>query len=469
MLTVFDNVVLIIYLVFVIGIGFFFVNKIKGMEDFYLAGKRLPLSLAVGTLMASWYGSTGTIATAEYAFVYGISCWVVWCIPAHFSRIPMALWIGPKVRMTDGLTVPDLLEKLYDRRVAIAGAVLILFYCTQIFEITALKIIGESTWNFNPFLFAAIMVFVVALYTFLGGLFTVAITDMIQMFFMVLGLTIALPFAWADTGGWSNIVSGLTNLKEAHILEPLGGMSWLKMATMVLLGLGAYADPAFYQRFSAANSPSTARRSLLICLLLWISFDAVLTIMGLLAKVTYPEMVPGNAYITISLQYLPAGLKGLFIAGILGAIMSTLDSYFLIGGVTLASDLYAKNFNPQATQKQIINLTRVGIIFMAVVGLLLSSKFQLVADAWVFVSGSWTAAGFVPIVAGLFWPYKRTAMGGLLSLVIGGGTVILWTLAGSPFGIDGLLIGMPLSFIAFLIGNNIGPNVNVSKGGVVNV
>lgn len=471
MLGTIDYVTILIYAVVVIIIGLYFYKKIAGVEDFYLAGRKLPLSLAVGTLMATWYGSSGTVATAEYAFVFGVSCWVVWCIPAHLSRIPMAIWVGPRVRLTDGITVPDMLEKLYDKRVALIAAVFLLFYCTSVQEVTALKVIGESAFNFlDPMLFACICVAIIAIYTMLGGLLSAAATDMLQMVFMVVGLTIALPFAWVDTGGWANIVNGLTTLNEVHILEPLGGMPVTKMFTLVILGLCAYSDPAFYQRFSASDTTSTARRCLLICLSLWITFDAVLSIMGIIAKVQYPDMTPGVAYLKLSLTYLPPVMKGLFVAGILGAIMSTLDSLYLIAGATLARDLYARATNQKITDRQMVNLMRVGIVVISVIGVLLASQFALVADAWIFISGLWGAAGVVPIVGGLFWPYKRTVAGGMASMLVGGGTVAIWTLLGSPYGIDGVLIGLPLSFIAFLIGNQFGRNLTVKReDGIVNV
>jgi SSS family solute:Na+ symporter len=470
MLTNIDTAAIILYAILVIGIGFFFYSKVSSMEDFYLAGRRLPLSLTVGTLMATWYGASGTIATAEYAFAFGLSCWVVWCIPAHLSRIPLALWIAPKVRMADSITMPDLLEKLYDKRTAIVCSIMLLFYCTVVYEVTALQVLGSSVWQINGFWFAAACVGVVVIYTILGGLLSVAVTDMMQMVFMVVGLCIALPFAWADTGGWANIMSGLSGQGALDIMSPLGGMSPFKMITLVILGLCAYSDPTFYQRFSAAESQSTARRGFLICLCIWIAFDFCITMMGIIARVQYPEMVAGTAYLTLSLSYLPPILKGLFIAGILGAIMSTLDSYYLIGGTTMARDLYMKLFNPRATDRQIVNWTRIGVVLMGLIGILLAGQFTMVADAWVFVGGLYIAASVVPVVGGLFWPYKRTAMGGLLSMIVGGGTVAVWQILGSPLGVDGLLVAFPLSFIFFLIGNQFGPSLTITKkGGVTHV
>ena len=92
MLTIVDHIVIYGYLAVVIAIGIWFSQKIKSIEDYFLAGRGLLLPLAIATMAATWYGAAGTIAAAEYGFLFGLSVWFVWCIPAHLSRIPLALW-----------------------------------------------------------------------------------------------------------------------------------------------------------------------------------------------------------------------------------------------------------------------------------------------------------------------------------------------------------------------------------------
>lgn len=463
LLTTFDNLLIVLFFIFMLWIGYYFSKKVTNMESFYLAGRTLPWSLTVGTIVATWYGASGTIAMVEYGFVYGISIWFLWSFTAHISRIPMALWVGPKVRMTTEMTVPDLLQRMYGKFPAIFGAILMFIFCSQLFEVTALGIIGSTAWGVSALTVAIIIVILTILLAVLGGLMSVAITDMILFWFMCIGMVMVLPFGWNDVGGWSNIIASLNqmNLDPAY-LSAAEGVNIGKVLVLIFLALSAYADPTFYQRFTASETPKSARRALLCCLPIWLTFDAALVALGLLTKVKYPELDPGVGYIKMTMEYLPAGLKAMFILGVLGSIISTLDSYYLTAGATLANDIVGRLKKEPLSQKSLISLTRIGAVVTGVLGLVLAFQFDMVAEGWVFLGGLWTASAVVPVVCGLFWPYKKTYMGGCLSMIVGCGVSVL--LYFFPIeGIDALLIAFPASFIAFLIGNLFGNDLNKEK------
>ncbi len=455
MLTMIDHLIIYGYLVALIVIGVWFAQKVKSLEDYFLAGRGLLLPLSLATMAATWYGAGGTMSAAEYGFMYGIAVWFVWCIPAHASRIPLALWIAPKMRLSTGITLPDLIERLYDKRLAIIASILMLFYCTQINEVTALGLVGSTVWGIPIKTAAIILVALVVLYTLLGGLMSVVITDMIQFIFMMFGLFIVAPMAWHHLGGWEYLTSNL----DPAMFTPLGDMPPSTIIVLVILGLALYPDPAIYQRFQASKTEKIARRTLLICLLIWVTFDVIMTVLGMLARVKYPAMIPGSAYIQLCMDYAPPVIRGLFIVGLLGTIMSTLDSYYLTAGMTLVKDLYGRISKKEITEKRMVSLTRVGIALSAVVGLLLALQFEMVIEAWIMIGGLFIAGAFVPVICGIFWPWKRTLAGGTASMVVGLGAALIWHLMGSPFELDPLIIAFPASFLAFLIGNNFGPGL----------
>jgi SSS family solute:Na+ symporter len=432
------------------------------MESFYLAGRNLPWSLTVGTLVATWYGASGTIAVVETGFIYGFSIWLLWCFTAHIGRLPMALIVGPRVHMTTSLTVPDMLKSLYGKRVAFWGAILMCIYCIQIQEVTALGVIGETTWGIDANLMAIAIVAISLLLTVLGGLLSVAVTDMILFFFMCVGLTIVLPIAWHDFGGIEKILTSISTLGASHFIDAGGvesymsassGVSVSRTLTLVIIALAAYADPAFYQRFSAADSPQSASRALLMSLVIWLAFDFVLVAMGFLTKAVYPDLPPGVGYIKLTLSYLPVGLRAMFIIGLLGSIVSTLDSYYLTGGSTLANDIIVPLMKIQPSQRMLLNYSRLGSIIIGIVGLLVATQFSRVIEAYIFLCSLYTSVALVPIVAGILWKGKRTMMGGFLAMIAG-----LVTFSALYFlGIqDTLIYSLPASIIGFVIGNCIG-------------
>ena len=470
MLTTVDNIVILLFVVFVIYIGYYFSKSIKDMESFYLANRSLPWSLVVGTLVASWYGGVGVVGTVGYAAAFGFSSWAIWSVGAHLVRFPLALWIGPKIHIRSDVTIPDFLESTYGKWVAILGSIFLFVYCSQLGEITATGYIGEAAWGANKILVGVVVVAITILLTCLGGLMGVAVTDMIMFACMVCGVCIVFPSLYESVGGLSGIEQMLS--ANSELMDPVAGMPISKAIMLLVLCLNVYADPSFYQRFSASNSVKTGRRAMLTCFSLWVAFDIVLVTTGMIVRGLYPDMVPEVAYVTVILDGLPAGLRGMFIVGLMGAIISTLDSYYLIGGTTLANDIYGRIKGEKLSDKKVINLSRIGSCMLGITGLLLAFKFTMVYDAISFLMSLWMSAAFVPIVGGLMSKGKKTQAGGLMSMISG---VLVFayfkinpvTISASFGVLEPILISLPVSFICWVIGNQIGKDTSSKDSNII--
>lgn len=459
MLTFLDNSIIFIAGIIILGIGYFFSRVTKDMESFYLANRSLPWSLLVGTLVASWYGAAGVIGSIGYAAVYGISVWAVWCIAAHAARIPLALWVGPKVQVRTDVTIPDLLENLYGKKVAIIGACVLVFSCASFGCLLGGARIGLAAWGIPEVMFGIILITITVVIASLGGLMGVAVTDMIMFFFMVFGVTMVFPGLFSEIGGFAGLQVALGD-KADVLLHPTKGMSVGKMVTLVVLSFNVYADPSFYQRFSAAESAKSARRALLTCFSLWIVFDIILTVMGILVTAFRPEAQPEVAYITLVLESLPVGIKGLFMLGLLGATISTLDSYYLVGATLVTNDIYARIRGPEnITQEQIVKITRIAIVVVGFLGLTIAFRFELIYDVVVWMQGISMSVLFIPVVGGLMFKGRKTEMGGLLSMIGGCGTLLI--LRAVEFSLfSPVFIALAVAFICYSIGNRIGEDRN---------
>ncbi|HVI42962.1 MAG TPA: sodium:solute symporter family protein [Anaerovoracaceae bacterium] len=460
LLSTLDNVIIILFAILIVYVGIHFSKAVKDMETFYLGNRSLPWSLTVGALVATWYGGVGTIGTVEYAAMYGLSIWVIWCVTAHIGRMPLALWVGPKIHVRTDVTVPDLLNGVYGKGVAIIGAVLMLIYCTQFAQITAMGEIGIA-WGITPFAAGAILIVLVIIVAVFGGLMGVAVTDMVLFWCMCFGLTMVLPSQWTSIGGWEGLTQALSGSPE--LMDPIGGLTPMKGLMLCVLAFGVYADPTFYQRFSAADSPKSGRRAMLSCFVIWICFDIVLTVTGLIVAAKYPEMQPGEGYIKLVLTTLPAGVRALFILGLAGSIISALDGYYLSGAATLSNDIIGR-IKGDISQKTLVLMTRICIPILAIIGLSVAFKFPTAQDAFIFMASLWMSAGFVPIVGGLLYKGKKTPMGGYLSLLVGAGVfayISIFPL--QAFTLEPLIGALPMSLIAWIIGNQIGKSVEISE------
>mgnify|MGYP004607823463 FL=1 len=470
MLTFVDNIVIVIAVLGVVGIGMYFSKSITDMESYYLANRSLPWSLVVGTLMASWYGGNGVVGSIGYASLMGFSTWFIWSIGCHLVRFPLALWVGPRVHIRSDVTIPDMMESTYGKAAALIASLFLFVYCSQIGEITATGIIGQAAWGIDKLLLGIIVVVITILLTCLGGLMGVAVTDMIFFFFMVASVCLVFPNIYQEVGG----LVGLRTIMDAQadfpgFMHPTAGMSVPKMVMFIMLSINVYADPTFYQRFSVSKTAKSSRRAMLTCFCIWLAFDLVLVFGGIIVRATDPAVVsPELAYIEMVLTYLPTGLRALFIIGLFGAIISTLDSYYLIGGTTLAKDIYARAFaKKELDDRALVRLSRIGSVILGVIGLCLAFRFTLVYDAVLFLSSMWMSTAFAPIIMALMYRGKKTTVAGLASMITGS-AVFAWfymnpLVLGELGAIDALLLGVPASFVAFIIGNRFGKDINANN------
>lgn len=468
-MTIIDNIVVVACFAGILWVGYYFSKTSQDMDSFYKANRALPWSLVVGTLMASWYGGAGVVGTVGYSTTMGLSAFFIWSIGAHAVRFPLALWIAPRISVKAKGTIPDLLRLNYGKLAAILGAVTIVITCLSIGEIAAVGYVGEGAWNANKVLVAAIVVVISIAITCLGGLMGVAVTDMIFFFLMVVCVSSAFPQMFFKVGGFEGIREALSG-PAPEMLTAFGGTPIPQAVILIVLCINIYKDPTFYQRFAAANSPKTGKRAMLLCFSIWLSFDVVTMITGTIIRAhdinltTQPEVT----YIAMIVDNLPVVAKGLFIVGILGAIISTLDSYYLIGGEIISNDIiYMLRGDRPLKDKTSIRITRIASVIFGIIGLVTAFKFDRVYDAYLFLASISMTLLFVPMIAALMYDGKKTNVAGVSSMIVGAVVWILFqyvcpvTISGIT--IDPVLIGLPLSLVAFVIGNHFGTDLNAQR------
>ena len=471
MLTVIDNLTIVLCVIGVFAISRIMGKRSQDMESFYHANKSLPWSLAVGTIAASWYGGNGTIGTVGYATTMGIAAFFIWSIGAHLVRFPLALWVAPRISVKVNSTIPELLDRFYGKVAAIIGAVVLVISCFELSEVGACGYIGVAAWGANKFVVAAVVIVIAILLTCIGGLMGVAITDMIFFFFMILSVSLVFPKAFFGVGGFAGIEAVLSSI-DPELMTPFGGVSTGRAIVLILICINVYKDPAFYQRFTASNGPKTGKRAMLTCFSIWMSMDACLMFTALIVRALDPALTvqPEVAYMSLIMGGLPPVLRGLFVFGLLGAIISTMDSYYLIGGEIIANDIINSVRKTPLTDKQSILVTRIAAVAFGIIGLTVAFRFALVYDAMIFVTSLSMSVLFVPVLAAIMYDGKKTNMAGLVSMVVGAVAWVFFkynpvSIAALGGEVDPILVALPLSFVGFLVGNMFGKVLNTELSG----
>ncbi len=451
-----DTVILLSYFVLMVGIGLRFRSKARAsMSSYFLSGRSLTLPLVIGTMMTSWYDGYSVVGVAEYGATIGIAGMIVYVIPCTLSRIPFALWIAPLVRgkiPEDVMTVPDLMEYLYNRKAKFFSTIAVLagvLYNGA--NITVISQLLALMFDMPTVISVIVSGVIVGIYVLASGMWSVTMTDTFQLGFISFSVGIAVIAVMNMTGGWDAIFAAL-GTEAPTLFEPMGGMSNLTALSWALIGLAIYTEPMMYQRFSASDSAKTAKRSFMFCIPMWLVFSTAVIMIGFCARTLHPDLEFYKAFWTTVFDALPAGLRGLFVAGLIAAVMSTLSSYILVQAAACTKDIYTAVTGKSVSDERMIRWNNIATVIIILFSMLATSQWMAgIVNAMYFVTGFQVAGLFVPLVVGLFYK-KKTATAGWVTMAFGFAFWLFWNyIMVDRTGIPANNITWAVSFILYMI------------------
>ena len=469
-----DYIIISLYLLGMVGVGLWFAKKHSDFEDFFLAGRSLTTPLLITTLISTYYGIDVLFGDSQLGFTNGVVAWFAYARPTYAFFLIAAFLLAHRLKQEDFKSLPDILDKYYGKKTRYVGAVTSFIYSLPALSLYGFGMLGEVILGWEPIMGMLVLGGIALIYTITGGFWAVALTDSVQFVLMCVVLAMAFPFAMNLIGGFDSMIEVL----EPSYFDTLGDMSIWLIIIYASTGLSILVEPTFYQRIFAAKSYKNVRNALVIGIFIWGSYDWIITILAMAAKVaviqgTLPvDVAPDAALLTIMVAALPAGALGLFLAGVLATEMSTLDSYCLVAGGNVAYDIYKPAFKPSATDQELIKTTRQGILLSWVLGFAMAISFDQMLGLWVFLASILISSVLAPILLGMYVPKFRKPLAGFLSAGLGlVSTVILniyimtngvfdldeETYIIHWFGIDFLqefvmYITVPISLIGFFVG-----------------
>lgn len=311
-------------------------NNTCNNQEYLLMSKSLSLPLFVATLTSTWYG--GIFGVTQIAFEQGIYNFFTQGLSWYISYIIFAFFFVKKIRQHKVLSIAELIGTKFGPKTRKFSAILLFFHALPISYALGLGIFLQMCFGISLFAGSLMGVLLVAAYCSFGGFRAIVITDAWQFVLMFISVLCVIIFCYINFGGLEFLAHSLpksyftyngTNSEFKPIL-------WIFLACSSTL-----IHPAFYQRCLAAKSDNDAKIGILIALGFWIIFDLSITFGSMYAKAIIPFATSEKAYIIFALQLLPTGLKGLFIAGILATILSTLDSFLFISASSISYDLFS--------------------------------------------------------------------------------------------------------------------------------
>jgi SSS family solute:Na+ symporter len=391
-----DWIVLAIYVGIIMYVGYYFSKKSKGFDDYFMAGRDLNAPLLVGTLVSTFYGLDTLFGNSEIGFFEGISAFFAYGLP-YTALYAFMAFMSPVFRekFPDGTTMQEITFRKYGKAAGIISSLSSFIYSTNTMEMMGIGFLLRLITGMPFWAGVLIGAFFVTAFTWMGGLWAVTITDFIQFVVMLVTVGLALIIGWNIIGGYENIIIGLQEFvghedSEYYFTIGAGYLTPWTLFAYSLTAFAVLAEPAFFQRIFASSGPKEIRKAFVAGIPMWLAYDWIVAFLGIMGAAAVglaiipADIAPNEALFAIAGQYLPVGVMGLFIAGVFSAAMSTADSYFLVAGGVIGYDIYKGVIKPDASQKQMERMTKIGVLVSAALSLALSFFFERIMEVWVF-------------------------------------------------------------------------------------
>jgi len=449
-----ELIVIAVYLAVMIAIGLVSRRQAKSPDGFFVAGRSGSSLLVTGSLLATIVGGSATIGMAGLGFTRGLTgAW--WLLVGSIGLAFLGLFLAEKVRRFALYTLPELVEKQYDGRVALAASVLIVIAWMGVIaaQIAAAgKILGILGIG-DPTLWMVVFSVVFIAYTMLGGQYAVIRTDTIQAVIIFVGIFSSLVLLLLHVGGLSGLRESLAPEQFAFPLSAkFGGDSLVTL--LLLVGLTYFVGPDIYSRVFCAKDAKTARKSVFWVAVLIIPIAFGITLIGMGASVLFPQIAPEQAFPMVITAVFPPWLGGIVLAALLAAVMSSADTTLLTASTILTVDVIGR-LKPGFSQGGILPLSRWGILVLGLGSLALALMLKGVISALLFAYAIYTSGLILPVIAGFYRHRLKVTPAGALAAVIGGGSVALVSKIFSIQYLDigGLLLSGVLLFTVSFIDN----------------
>lgn len=472
------------YLMLMIVIGGIYMKKTNNSEDYFLGGRGLSGWVAAMSAQAS--DMSGWLLMGLPGAIYAMGTGQAWiAIGLFLGTVFNWIVISGRlrkytIRANNSLTLPEFFgNRFHDKKnilLLVSSIVIAVFFL--VYTASALASGGKlfnTVFGLDYHIALTIGAFVILAYTFMGGFMAVCVTDFIQGLLMLVGLMVVpiVAFGIVGSGNISDILneSGVAGGASSFLDlfqnngEPL---SFISILSQLAWGLGYCGMPHILVRFMAVRDEKELKKSKFIAII-WVAISLGMAIfIGVIGRAfLYPTILGADgaastesvfmAMITkvFTQHYKLAFIGGIFLCGILAAIMSTADSQLLVTASAVSQDIYKGIIKKDAKDQTVLIVSRITVAVVAILAFLIawdpnSSIMGLVSNAW---AGLGSAFGPIVLMS-LFWR-RANLQGAIAGIVSGGATVLIWdylpiiggSTLGNVTGIYSLLIGFCVSLI----------------------
>ena len=460
----------VLYMLVMLGIGFYFYFKTDDLSDYVLGGRGLGPSVTALSAGASDMSGWLLLGLPGMMFSDGlVGSWIAvglfigaylnW----HYVAKPLRIYTH---MLNDSITIPDYFaNRFQDKKNTLrllTAIVILLFYTLY----TSSGLVGgaklfEATFHLDYATSLMVGSFIIVSYTFLGGYNAVSWTDFIQGILMMLALVVTPLVVIYEIGGLTQAIH-IIKESEASKLDILSGSTFIGVISLLAWGLGYFGQPHILVRFMSIRDENEMGRAKAVGMT-WMG----ISILGSLAVGFFGfAYVMANGvdiqdsekiFITLSQLLFNPWIAGFLLAAILAAIMSTIDSQLLVSSSVLTRDIYHAILRKNASDKELVWVGRATVIIIALIAWYISTDSN--SSVLALVSYAWAGFGaaFGPLIILSLYSSRVTKIGAMAGMFVGSVTVIVYKhLEGGIFDLYELLPGFVFAWIAIVVFSKVG-------------
>lgn len=430
-----DIFVVLIYAAGMLLLGWYGMRRAKSHEDFLVAGRNLGPAFYMGTMAATVLGGASTVGTVRLGYVHGISgFWL--CAALGAGIIVLNLFLAKPLLKLRIFTVTQILERRYNPMARQASAVIMFAYALMIGVVSTLAIgtVMEVLFGLPFWVSVLLGGGVVVVYSTIGGMWSLTLTDIVQFIIKTVGLMfLLLPICLYRVGGWDELVAKLP--ETAFSFTTIGYDTIITYFLIYFFGILIGQD--IWQRVFTARSEGVAKYAGTVAGVYCVIYGLVGALIGMCAKVLLPDLDNvNNAFAAIVQASLPDGIRGLVIAAALAAMMSTASAGLLAASTTISEDLLPKL---RGGKESTLGISRMLTLLTGLVVLVIALIVNDVLGALTLAYNLLVGGMLIPLLGAIYWKRATTAAA-IASMALGCITALVFMFT------DGLEANTPIYY-----------------------
>lgn len=417
-----DLFIIWVYFFVILLVGYIGSRKAKTSEDYIIAGRQLNFFMYVGCMSALILGGASTIGTSQLGYTYGISgVWLVFMLGLGIASIGM--FLVKKIFGLKVLTISELLTHRYNSQTGVISALVASLYALMVSatQVIAMGTILHVLVGWSETVSMVSVGAIVLIYTILGGMWSVTMTDIIQFIVMTVGIIfLMLPISLHAAGGFTHLQK---TLPESYFSLASIGVDTI-VQYLFLFCLGIIVGQDIWQRVFTARTKKVAQFGNIFAGFYSIIYGLSISIIGMCAFALLPHLSnTQNSFAAMALEVLPSGVLGLVIAAVVSALMSTSSGTILASSTLISNDIIKHYLSTQLSEKEFLRLSRTVTTVIGIISIVIAVWIQNVLVALDVAYAVLSGSLFFPIILGFFW--KKASAKAAITSIIGSSFVIL--------------------------------------------